>query len=103
MKSDEYEFNQFLNHYIDLAKYDEKEMSHLNVHLLLVNLKKGDTPIKRAYRHDFAYYIVRGAARSYYTRDHLEVNTWFAFEQEIVASFQNYRGKASLETTEFLK
>lgn len=103
MSSGDSEFDQFLNLYVNLAKYSQQEVSHLKEHLSLVSFKKGDTPIRQGSRHDFAYYIIEGAARSYYTKDHLEVNTWFAFEEDIVASFQNYRGKASVETTEFLE
>ena len=97
------ELTQFINRYLHTAQLDEREINTLTNYFSFTNFKKGDRPIRQTYHHDFAYYIIQGAARSYYSKDHLEVNTWFAFEQEIVASFQNYRGKASVETTEFLE
>lgn len=68
-----------------------------------VQFKKGDMPIREGERHGFAYFITKGAARSYYLKEGLEVNTWFAFENEFVGSLQNYRQEISTETVEFME
>lgn len=46
----------------------------------------------------WAYFVLKGSIRAYYLQDGLEVNTWFAFEHEIVASLRNLRDQPSRET-----
>ena len=68
-----------------------------------VHFREGDSPIKQGRYHNFAYFILEGAARSYYLKEDKEVITWFAFENDVVASLQNYRNKPALESVSFLE
>ena len=68
-----------------------------------VYFREGDSPIKQGRHHSFAYIILKGAARSYYLKEDKEVITWFAFENDVVASLQNYRNKPALESVSFLE
>ena len=68
-----------------------------------VHFKEGDSPTKQGGYHNFGYIIIKGAARSYYLKEGKEVITWFAFENDVVASLQNYRNKPALESVSFLE
>jgi CRP-like cAMP-binding protein len=82
---------------------DERPLEEIRGTLSEVYFKSGDTPIKEGGYHDFGYFILRGGARSYYLKDGKEVITWFAFENDFVASLLNYKGKPGRETVEFLE
>lgn len=50
------------------------------------------------------FFVLRGAVRSYYLSEGTEVNTWFAFEDELVGSFESYvHGRPSHETLELME
>ncbi|MDX2284206.1 MAG: Crp/Fnr family transcriptional regulator [Bacteroidia bacterium] len=50
------------------------------------------------------FFVLRGAVRSYYLSEGTEVNTWFAFEDELVGSFESYvHGRPSRETLELME
>lgn len=46
---------------------------------------------------------MKGAVRSYYLKDGVEVNTWFAFENEMVGSLHNYKNLPSRETFQLVE
>jgi CRP-like cAMP-binding protein len=64
---------------------------------------KGETLIREGHYHPNMYFLQKGAARGYYIKDGTEVNTWFAFENELVGSFQNYLNNPSQESIELLE
>lgn len=72
-------------------------------HLSLVEKKKGQVLVRQGRQHPFAYILLKGAARSFYHKDGVEVNTWFAFEGDSVGSFQNYRNAPARESVEILE
>ncbi len=82
---------------------DEKGLEQIEGCLSEIHFKKGDIPIHQSHLHAYAYIIVTGAARSYYFKEDKEINTWFAFENDTVATLQNYRGQTSRETIAFLE
>lgn len=50
------------------------------------------------------FFVLRGAVRSYYLSEGIEVSTWFAFEDELVGSFESYvHGRPSRETLELME
>ena len=51
----------------------------------------------------YAYLILKGAARSYYLKDSMEIVNWFALEGEIAVSMDNYMGKEAKETILFME
>lgn len=93
---------QMISKYLDSA-LAEKGWEKIAETLQEVHFKEGDTPIREGYYHNYAYIILQGGARSYYWKDDKEVITWFAFENDVVASLQNYNNKPALETVSFLE
>lgn len=75
----------------------------LEKHLTVLTYPKNHILLKENQPHDFAYFLVTGAVRSYYLKDGTEVNTWFAFENDMVASLNNFRNLPSRETFELLE
>lgn len=68
-----------------------------------ITFKKGEQPIQEGQRHNFTYVILKGAARSFYLKNGIEVTNWFTFENESAGTLQNYRGLPSRETIEFIE
>ncbi|MFN3997197.1 Crp/Fnr family transcriptional regulator [Algoriphagus sp.] len=82
---------------------DAKGIEYLEDCLEETTFKKGESPIQFSKYHNFAYIIIHGAARSYCIKKDKEFNLWFAFENDTVASIQNYNGKPAKETVTFLE
>jgi CRP-like cAMP-binding protein len=47
--------------------------------------------------------VIKGAVRSYYLKDGVEVNTWFALENDMVGSLQNFKNCPSRTTIELVE
>lgn len=90
--------NNFINHYTTEGQLDDTSKFEFLKHLSVVNKKKNTILVKENSYTDFAYYIIAGAVRAYYLKDGVEINTWFALENEMVASFNNYQNKPSKVT-----
>jgi CRP-like cAMP-binding protein len=96
-------FDQFIDLFSIHLKIDEATRKEICQHLSVLKLNKKHILIKENYHHDFAYFVISGAVRSYYLKDGVEVNTWFAMENEMVGSLFTYKGKPSRETIELLE
>ncbi|KEO75461.1 Crp/Fnr family transcriptional regulator [Anditalea andensis] len=72
-------------------------------HIKVIRPAKKQIIIRENQTNSFAYFIIQGAARSYYLQNGVEVNTWFAFENEVVGSLRNYNDLPSRETVELLE
>jgi CRP/FNR family transcriptional regulator, anaerobic regulatory protein len=94
---------QLINHYLPGIKGYNSTAAVITPHVSLTEYEKNTVLVKEGQRHGFVYYIVKGAVRSYYLKDGLEVNTWFAFENETVGSLQNFRNQPSAETLELVE
>ena len=68
-----------------------------------ISFKKGTIIVEENKMHDSGYFITEGAARSYYTKNEVEITSWFAFENQFAGSLQNYRGEPSRETIHFIE
>ncbi|MEL7119733.1 MAG: Crp/Fnr family transcriptional regulator [Bacteroidota bacterium] len=68
-----------------------------------VNISKGQKVVRIGSYSKYAYYILKGAARSYYLKGSIEIVNWFALEGEIAVSMDNYMGKESKETILFME
>ncbi len=69
-----------------------------------VTLLKNDKLIEAGTYAQYVYFLVKGTIRSYYLKDGTEVNTWFAFDGELVGSFDTYLlQQAAPETVEALE
>ena len=93
----------FLEHYCSSSIFDALGREEIKGHLSVGDGQKGERLIQEGKYHPYMYFLQKGAARSYYLKDGTEVNTWFAFENEIVGSFQNYLNNPSQESIELLE
>ena len=82
--------NDILQYILDSASY--------------IKHSEGTKLIRTGERHNYFYLIVKGSVKTYYLKDTKQVCTWFAFENDIVATLTNViEGNASTETVELLE
>jgi CRP-like cAMP-binding protein len=68
-------FKTFIDHFSTNQQLTDNTKAEICSHLSILNLDKKHILIKENQRHDFAYFVVKGAVRSYYLKDGIEVNT----------------------------
>ena len=68
-----------------------------------IKCKKGTELISEGKRHSYFYLIIEGSVKAYYRRDAKEICTWFAFEDEFIATISTFEGLSSKETIEVLE
>lgn len=96
-------FQPFLNHFSKNLLLSEETKAEIGRHMEILNLNKRHILIQENQRHDFAYFVIKGAVRSFYLKDGIEVNTWFALENDMVGSLQNFNDNPSRETMELVE
>jgi CRP-like cAMP-binding protein len=96
-------FKTFIDHFSTNQKLTDNTKVEICKLLTVVNLDKKHVIIRENQRHDFAYFVVKGAVRSYYLKDGVEVNTWFALENDMVGSLHNFKDNPSRETIELVE
>jgi len=96
-------FKDFILQYSVKQQLSEQATAEISNHLSILNLVKKHKLIRENQRNDFAYFVIKGAVRSYYKKDGIEVNTWFAFENDMVGSLHNFRNLPSRETVELIE
>lgn len=72
-------------------------------HSSFLYAKKGTKLIDEGKRHHNFYLILTGSVKAYYTKEIKEVCSWFAFENEVVATIRTFNGLASNETVVLLE
>ena len=96
-------FKTFIDHFSSNQQLADHTKAEICSHLSVLNLGKKHVLIKENQRHDFAYFVLKGAVRSYYLKDGVEVNTWFALENDMVGSLHNFKDNPSRETIELIE
>lgn len=96
-------FKKFIDYFSTNQRLTESSKVEICKHLSILKLDKRHILIKENKKHDFAYFVIEGAVRSYYLKDGIEVNTWFALEDDMVGSLQNFQDKPSRETIELVE
>jgi len=96
-------FKTFIEHFSSNQQLTDNTKAEIGSHLSVLNLGKKHVLIKENQRHDFAYFVIKGAVRSYYLKDGVEVNTWFALENDMVGSLHNFKDNPSRETIELIE
>ena len=96
-------FQPFLDHFSKNLPLSDQTKVEIGRHLEILNLNKKHLLIQENQRHDFAYFVIKGAVRSFYLKDGIEVNTWFALENDMVGSLQNFNDNPSRETMELVE
>ena len=79
----------FLNHY-PMAPLSAATQISLEGISKTVDVAKEQFVIKSGTHPTQIFFLIHGAVRSFYLKDGVEVNTWFAFENELVGSFDTY-------------
>lgn len=96
-------FKTFIDQFSTNQKLSENTIAEICNHLSVLKLGKKHILVKEDQRHDFVYFVIKGAVRSYYLKDGIEVNTWFALENDMVGSLHNFKGNPSRETIELVE
>jgi CRP-like cAMP-binding protein len=96
-------FQPFLEHFSKNLPLSDQTKLEIGRHLEILNLNKRHLLIQENQRHDFAYFVIKGAVRSFYLKDGIEVNTWFALENDMVGSLKNFNDNPSRETMELVE
>ena len=81
----------------------EQSVEMLIRHTTYLTCTKGTKLIFEGKRHHYFYLILQGGVKSYYLKDAKEVCTWFAFENEVIATMKTFEGQPSNETIELLE
>ncbi|MEO0899817.1 MAG: Crp/Fnr family transcriptional regulator [Bacteroidota bacterium] len=68
-----------------------------------VHIPRGKKVVIEGEYSPYAYLILKGAARSYYTKGSNGIVNWFALEGEVAISMDNYMGEKSRETILFME
>lgn len=93
---------EFLVNYLN--PHQAKVSSALKACFAVLSLPKQQILWREGQYSHKAYYLVEGAARSFYLKaEGLEVCTWFAFEGELLGNLQTYLGQAATETVQLLE
>lgn len=96
-------FEKLISQYLPESISVREVQEEIATYLSIVSNKKNHILLKEKQHHGFAYFVLEGVVRSYYLKDGIEVNTWFAFENEMVGSLHNYRNLPSRETFELVE
>ncbi|GDX64763.1 DNA-binding protein [Chlorobiota bacterium] len=96
-------FKNFIDHFAVEQELTDETKAEICNHLSILQLNKKHVLIKENQYHDFAYFVNKGAVRSYYLKDGVEVNTWFALENDMVGSLQNFKNCPSRTTIELVE
>lgn len=81
----------------------EKTQALLRPLMSVVQLPKRHLVIKEDQYCSYIYLILKGASRSFYLHNGLEIHTWFAFENEIIGSLRNFNHQPSRENIALLE
>ena len=84
-------------------KFTEQARKLLDPCLQVLEFPKKHLLVKEGQTNNLVYLMIQGAARSYYLKEGREINTWFAFENDVVGSLRNYQELPSRETIELLE
>lgn len=85
------------------ASLSQKAIELLLPELSVLVFPKKHLLVKEGKTSKQVFWIVSGAVRSFYIHNGKEINTWFAFENEIAGSLRNYTGRPSRESVELLE
>ena len=81
----------------------EGSLNEFVKHSSFLKSTKGTKLISEGKRHHYFYLIIKGGAKSYYSKESREICMWFAFENEAIGTITTYQGFPSKETVELLE
>ena len=95
------EYKETVRYYF--PNLDEESLNIVIKYSTYLKSKKGEKLISEGKRHHYFYLLIKGGAKSYYTKESKEVCTWFAFEDEIIGTTSTLQGLPSNETIQLLE
>lgn len=95
--------NQLLALYGPPGGLPPADRERLTACISLLRTRRKHDLLREGQTGQWAYFVLKGAIRAFYLQDGLEINTWFAFEQEVVASLRNLRDLPSRESLQTLE
>lgn len=96
-------YKPLVDQYADGQAFTQDTIELISKYLSVVKYKKKQLLIQENQIHNFVYYVIKGALRSYYLNNGQEINSWFALENDTVGSLLNFRNKPSRESIELLE
>jgi len=81
----------------------ESSLNAFVEHSSYLEAAKGTVLISEGKRHPYFYLIIKGSAKSYYSKESKDACTWFAFENEFIGTMSTYKGYPSKESIELLE
>ena len=90
-------------HLLELFNVDNHTIDQILDFTEYMECKKGDILIQEGKRHPYFYFIIKGAVKSYYHVEDKEICSWFAFENEMIATIKTFAGETSNENIELLE
>lgn len=90
-------------HLLELFNVDNHTIDQILDFTEYMECQKGDILIQEGKRHPYFYFIIKGAVKSYYHVEDKEICSWFAFENEMIATIKTFAGETSNETIELLE
>jgi len=70
---------------------------------VLLHAKKGTELIAEGKRHKYFYLMVEGSAKTFYVKSGKEICTWFAFDEEVLATIKTFNDESSNESIVLLE
>ena len=90
-------------HLLELFNVDNDTIDQILDFTEYMECQKGDILIQEGKRHPYFYFIIKGAVKSYYHIEDKEICSWFAFENEMIATIKTFAGETSNENIELLE
>ena len=97
------QFEQFFEYISGFQSISKELKQELEKYFSILSLPKKSILIREGGKHQYAYFMVKGGVRSYFLKDGVEVNSYFAFENELIASLPIQQNMVSRETIELLE
>lgn len=82
---------------------DDSTLDILSEHTTYIQYSGGTKLILEGKRHHYFYFLIKGSVKSYYLKDSKEICSWFAFDNEMIATIKTFAGEPSNETIELLE
>ena len=81
----------------------QPSLEALSMCAVLLQAKKGVELIAEGKRHKYFYLMVGGSAKTFYLKGGKEICTWFAFDEEVLATIKTFNDQTSNESIVLLE
>ena len=96
-------FRDVVEQYFEVPNPKDSEIDAMVSLFVPLSKPKGTILFHEGDQHSYCYLLLKGAARGYFLKNGLEVNTWFAFDEDLLGNMRSYFGEPADETIELLE